>query len=102
MLHAIKQYRLIVQFSFSGTLTSLLHNPIVYKQTYCVETICDIIFKCACLFQLVEGIGEIFGTELVQNKIYNFPAGSKAAVFTYQGCTIAISFTIHVMGVYIC
>jgi len=41
----------------------------------------------------MDGLAEIFGTELVPNKVYNFPAGSKVAVYTYQGCSVKISFT---------
>jgi len=42
--------------------------------------------------QLVSGLAEIFGTELVKNHPYTFPSGSKVAVFSWQGCTVNISF----------
>lgn len=47
---------------------------------------------CVNFFQLESGLAEIFGTELAQNKIYSFTPGAKVAVFTFHGCTIAISF----------
>lgn len=45
-----------------------------------------------CALQLVSGFAEIFGTELVKNHPYTFPSGSKVAVFSWQGCTVNISF----------
>lgn len=37
------------------------------------------------------GTAEIFGTELAPNRDYEFPALTKAAVFTHHGCTLSIS-----------
>jgi len=45
-----------------------------------------------CVLQLVSGFAEIFGTELVKNHPYSLPSGSKVAVFSWQGCTVNISF----------
>ena len=42
------------------------------------------------LFQLRSGLAEVFGTELVKGKKYEFTAGAKVAVFTWQGCTIEL------------
>jgi len=39
---------------------------------------------------LVDGLAEIFGTEMVRQKPYQFGYGSKLAIFTYHGCTIQI------------
>ncbi|XP_050294853.1 protein CLP1 homolog [Anthonomus grandis grandis] len=39
---------------------------------------------------LKSGLAEIFGTELVKGKTYEFTAGAKVAVFTWQGCTIEV------------
>ncbi|CAG9765695.1 unnamed protein product [Ceutorhynchus assimilis] len=39
---------------------------------------------------LKNGLAEIFGTELVKAKTYEFTAGAKVAVFTWQGCTIEV------------
>ncbi|CAH3022709.1 unnamed protein product [Porites evermanni] len=36
---------------------------------------------------LLQGQGEVFGTELFMNKKFTFNAGSKVAVFTWHGCT---------------
>lgn len=41
--------------------------------------------------QLTKGIAEIFGTELVHNKKYTFRSGAKFAIFTYHGCTVAVT-----------
>lgn len=43
--------------------------------------------------QLLRGRAEIFGAELVDGKIYLFYEECKAAVFTWQGCTIEISLS---------
>lgn len=40
--------------------------------------------------QLKIGYAELFGTELVKGKIYDFFTGAKIAIFTYQGCTISV------------
>lgn len=39
---------------------------------------------------LKSGLAEVFGTELVKGKPYEFTAGAKVAVFSWQGCTIEI------------
>lgn len=36
------------------------------------------------------GFAEIFGTELVKGKLYEFTAGAKVAIFTWQGCTVEL------------
>ncbi|KAF7391337.1 protein CLP1 [Vespula maculifrons] len=40
--------------------------------------------------ELKNGLGEVFGTELVKGKKYEFSAGAKVAVFTWQGCTVEL------------
>lgn len=40
--------------------------------------------------QLKSGSAEMFGTELVKKKSYEFVTGAKVAIFTYQGCTIGV------------
>ncbi|KAM4636819.1 polyribonucleotide 5'-hydroxyl-kinase Clp1 [Discoglossus pictus] len=40
--------------------------------------------------ELVSGLAEVFGTELTRNKKYTFPPGSRAAVFTWHGCTVQL------------
>ena len=42
------------------------------------------------LIQVVRGGGEVFGTELVANKVYTFE-DSKFAVFTWHGCEVEVS-----------
>lgn len=39
---------------------------------------------------LKNGLAEIFGTELVKGKTYEFTGGAKVAVYTWQGCTIEV------------
>lgn len=46
---------------------------------------------CYLFFQLKSGMAEIFGTELVKGKKYEFGSGAKIAVFTYQGCTVELA-----------
>ena len=47
----------------------------------------DASFSC----QLVTGHAEIFGAELADGKTYLFGQECKAAVYTWQGCTIEMS-----------
>ncbi|VDP15325.1 unnamed protein product [Soboliphyme baturini] len=42
------------------------------------------------IVELLEGTGEIFGSELVQHKRYTFPTGSRVAIFTWHGCSIEL------------
>lgn len=44
--------------------------------------------NCLFVFQLKNGLAEIFGTELVKGKSYTFYFGAKIAVFTWHGCTL--------------
>lgn len=39
---------------------------------------------------LKSGLAEVFGTELVKGKQYEFAAGAKVAVFSWQGCTLEL------------
>ncbi|KAH8401390.1 hypothetical protein KR009_005104 [Drosophila setifemur] len=43
------------------------------------------------LVTLVNGFAELFGTELVKKKKYEFGMGAKVAIFTYQGCVLHVS-----------
>lgn len=36
------------------------------------------------------GLAEVFGTELVKGKKYEFTTGAKVAVYTWQGCTVEL------------
>ncbi|CAH0756607.1 unnamed protein product [Diatraea saccharalis] len=40
--------------------------------------------------QVKSGYAELFGTELVKGKPYEFHTGSKVAVFTWHGCTVEL------------
>lgn len=40
--------------------------------------------------ELKSGMAELFGTEMVRNKPYEFSTGAKVAIFTYHGCIIQI------------
>ncbi|KAG7202773.1 hypothetical protein KM043_009941 [Ampulex compressa] len=40
--------------------------------------------------ELKSGLAEVFGTELVKGKKYEFTAGAKVAVYTWQGCTVEL------------
>lgn len=44
-----------------------------------------------CDFQVVKGHAEVFGAELADGKYYLFGHECKAAIFTWQGCTIEMS-----------
>lgn len=45
--------------------------------------------------QLIRGHAEIFGAELAEGKSYLFALESKAAVFTWKGCTIQMSLSLR-------
>ncbi|KAL7296659.1 protein CLP1 homolog [Trichogramma pretiosum] len=40
--------------------------------------------------ELKSGLAEVFGTELVKGKKYEFTCGSKIAVYTWQGCVVEL------------
>lgn len=42
------------------------------------------------LLMLKSGFAEVFGTELVKGKPYEFTSGAKVAVFTWHGCTLEL------------
>ena len=48
---------------------------------------------------MVAGKAEIFGSELVKSKKYLFTSSSKVAVYTWHGCTVAISLNIYLFSV---
>ncbi|CAO3620204.1 unnamed protein product [Cunninghamella echinulata] len=51
--------------------------------------------------ELVKGTAEIFGTELADGVEYTF-TGRKAAVYTWHGCTLEISFLLFkIIHIYI-
>lgn len=42
------------------------------------------------ILQIKSGYAELFGTELVKGKPYEFHTGAKVAVFTWHGCTVEL------------
>jgi polyribonucleotide 5'-hydroxyl-kinase len=40
--------------------------------------------------ELMSGVAEIFGTEMVLHTKYHLGQGAKVAVFTYHGCTVQV------------
>ncbi|XP_065360870.1 protein CLP1 homolog [Calliphora vicina] len=40
---------------------------------------------------LISGFAEMFGTELVKKKKYDFCVGAKVAIFTYHGCVLQLT-----------
>ncbi|PAA60887.1 hypothetical protein BOX15_Mlig010695g1, partial [Macrostomum lignano] len=63
-------------------------------QTVQLDDFCELRFEALSTssfwVKLVEGKAEVFGTELVRQRRYHFPAGSKAAVFTFSGCELKV------------
>lgn len=57
------------------------------SRRYTRKTIADNSF----FMQLVRGQAEVFGAELVEGKVHLFYEECKAAVYTWQGCTIEMS-----------
>lgn len=49
-------------------------------------------FECKKL-QMQDGMAEVFATEMVRGKEYQFGPGTKMAIFTYHGCVIVIKGT---------
>ncbi|PIK62238.1 putative polyribonucleotide 5'-hydroxyl-kinase Clp1 [Apostichopus japonicus] len=47
--------------------------------------------------EIKEGLAEIFGTELLLERAYKFKSGAKAAIFTWHGCIVIISFLIYIL-----
>lgn len=45
---------------------------------------------------ITEGQAEIFGTELVRNKVYKFGSRVKVAVYTWHGCTVQVTGELEV------
>lgn len=49
-----------------------------------------VLLHCTTIFQVKSGYAELFGTELVKGKPYEFHTGAKVAVFTWHGCTVEV------------
>eukprot|EP00111_Clytia_hemisphaerica_P004309 TCONS_00012301-protein len=45
---------------------------------------------------ITDGQAEIFGTELVRNKVYNFRSRAKVAIYTWHGCTVQVTGEVEV------
>ncbi|GFY21639.1 protein CLP1 homolog [Trichonephila clavipes] len=61
-----------------------------YKLEEQTELRFEVEAKCKVVLELKSGTAEIFGTELVKNKKFNFSSGEKIAVFTWYGCTLEL------------
>ncbi|XP_046736937.1 protein CLP1 homolog [Diprion similis] len=64
-------------------------------QEYKLEPDCELRFELEqknekVTLELKSGLAEVFGTELVKGKKYEFTAGAKLAVFTWQGCVLEL------------
>nr|XP_006825168.1 PREDICTED: polyribonucleotide 5'-hydroxyl-kinase Clp1-like [Saccoglossus kowalevskii] len=68
------------------------HNENV--QVYQLARDCEFRFEVEnneVQLQLIDGMAEIFGTELTKNNSYTFTSGAKFAVYTWHGCTFQVS-----------
>ncbi|CAC5401941.1 CLP1 [Mytilus coruscus] len=52
--------------------------------------------RATATLELLDGMAEIFGTELTKGKKYLFESCSKVAVYTWHGCVVKISFVTEV------
>ncbi|KOC64300.1 Protein CLP1 like protein [Habropoda laboriosa] len=64
-------------------------------QEFKLDSDCELRFEVETknekvTLELKSGLAEVFGTELVKGKKYEFIAGAKVAVFTWQGCTVEL------------
>jgi hypothetical protein len=74
--------------------TGLSLTPERLSPSRCVQSqVCDCASTYRRSLQLVHGQAEVFGAELAENKYYLFGSECKAAVFTWQGCTIEMSLS---------
>lgn len=63
------------------------------SQEYKLDPDCELRFEIESknekiIVELKTGQAEVFGTELVKGKKYEFGSGAKIAVYTWQGCTL--------------
>ncbi|XP_065093064.1 protein CLP1 homolog [Ochlerotatus camptorhynchus] len=68
------------------------HGP---RTEYKLETDSELRFEIEnknekAIVTLFNGHAELFGTEMVMKKPYEFGVGAKVAIFTYHGCTIEL------------
>ncbi|XP_025096265.1 polyribonucleotide 5'-hydroxyl-kinase Clp1-like [Pomacea canaliculata] len=76
------------------TLNTMAEDQARAGEEYKLERNSELRFevdsKSSVQLEMVEGMGEVFGSELAKNKTYNFLPGSKVAVFSFHGCVIKI------------
>lgn len=65
------------------------------RTEYKLETDSELRFEIEnknekAIVTLLNGHAELFGTEMVMKKPYEFGVGAKVAIFTYHGCTIEL------------
>ncbi len=72
----------------------LVHNAFWACFSLLLRNSCPQVVPHACVLQvvveLITGVAEIFGTEMVLHTKYHFGHGAKIAVFTYHGCTVQV------------
>ncbi|XP_015792937.1 polyribonucleotide 5'-hydroxyl-kinase Clp1 [Tetranychus urticae] len=66
-------------------------NVTQYKLEKETELRFEIDGKEKVQIELISGLAEIFGTELIKGKKYEFFKGTKAAVFTWHGCVVDVT-----------
>lgn len=64
-------------------------------QEFKLESDCELRFEVESknekvILTLKSGLAEVFGTEIVKGKPYEFMAGAKVAVFSWQGCVLEL------------
>lgn len=64
-------------------------------QEFKLESDCELRFEVESKNEKVtlilkSGLAEVFGTEIVKGKPYEFTAGAKVAVFSWQGCVLEL------------
>ncbi|GAB0090459.1 Protein CLP1 homolog [Sergentomyia squamirostris] len=66
------------------------------RQEFKLDVDCELRFEIEtkdekATVELISGYAELFGTELVKGKRYEFTTGAKVAIFTYHGCTLGLT-----------
>eukprot|EP00795_Rhopilema_esculentum_P014045 gene14045-5024_t len=105
-LHGLSRYTLVWPFLRKRTFKLFRHLALSHKdmdatdatstekKEWVLEQDNELRFEVELQHQaelvLTHGQAEIFGTELVKNKVYSFRSGDKVAVFTWHGCTIEL------------
>ncbi|KAI4254575.1 MAG: hypothetical protein LQ352_003014 [Teloschistes flavicans] len=76
--------------SLPGLRISAPIEPVISTAIHTIGVETEWRFEVAFDSTLLTGTAEIFGTELAQKQTYNF-SGTKAAIYTWHGCTIEVA-----------